>query len=76
MLCITITNCILIVVAFFIEDQSILDIFSLLDTVFLALYATECFVKMVAIGIKNYFDEGWYSISIFRNVFDLTLVIL
>lgn len=60
MLIITITNCILIVIAFFIEDIEILDIFSLLDTIFLIFYSLECLIKIIAIGIKNYFDDGWY----------------
>ncbi|CAD8055958.1 unnamed protein product [Paramecium primaurelia] len=69
MLIITISNCVLIVVAFFIEDQDILDIFNLLDTIFLILYSLECSIKIIALGIKPYFEEGW-------NIFDITLVIL
>lgn len=69
MLVVTITNCILIITAFFIEDLSVLDIFNSLDTIFLVLYSMECLVKMVAIGIREYFNEGW-------NVFDISLVIL
>ncbi|CAD8063596.1 unnamed protein product [Paramecium primaurelia] len=69
MLIITISNCILIVVAFFIEDQDILDIFNLLDTLFLIIYSIECLIKIIALGIKSYFEEGW-------NIFDITLVIL
>ncbi|CAD8079364.1 unnamed protein product [Paramecium sonneborni] len=69
MLIITITNCILIVVAFFIEDQDILDIFNILDTVFLVLYSLECLIKIIAIGVKPYFEDSW-------NIFDITLVIL
>ncbi|CAD8182723.1 unnamed protein product [Paramecium octaurelia] len=69
MLVVTITNCILIIAAFFIEDLSVLDIFNSLDTIFLVLYSMECLVKIVALGIRDYFNEGW-------NVFDISLVIL
>ncbi|CAD8091578.1 unnamed protein product [Paramecium sonneborni] len=69
MLVITISNCILIVLAFFIEDQEILDIFNIFDTVFLVLYSLECLIKIIALGIKPYFQEQW-------NIFDITLVIL
>lgn len=69
MLIVTITNCILIIAAFFIEDLAILDVFNTLDTVFLAVYTFECLIKIIAIGIRNYFDEGW-------NVFDVSLVTL
>lgn len=69
MLIITITNCILIIAAFFIEDLAILDVFNTLDTVFLAVYTLECSIKIIALGIRNYFDEGW-------NVFDISLVLL
>lgn len=62
MLIITISNCILIIIAFFIEDTEILDIFSLLDTVFLVCYSIECLIKIIAVGINNYFDDGWYII--------------
>lgn len=77
MLIITITNCILIVIAFFIEDTEILDIFSLLDTIFLIFYSLECLIKIIAVGINNYFDDGWYiKLYYYRNVFDVSLVIL
>ena len=55
MLAITITNCILIGVAFIIEEIEILDIFTLLDTVFLIFYSMECLIKIIALGIKPYF---------------------
>lgn len=55
MLIITITNCVLIVTAFIIEDSEILDIFTLLDTVFLVFYSLECIIKIIALGIKRYF---------------------
>ncbi|CAD8066114.1 unnamed protein product [Paramecium primaurelia] len=69
MLIITISNCVLIVTAFFIDDMKILDIFTLLDTVYLIFYGVECIVKIIALGIKPYFQEGW-------NIFDISLVIL
>ncbi|CAD8077769.1 unnamed protein product [Paramecium sonneborni] len=69
MLIITITNCVLIVTAFIIEDSEILDIFTLLDTVFLVFYSLECIIKIIALGIKRYFQDGW-------NIFDISLVIL
>lgn len=55
MLIITISNCVLIVTAFFIDDMKILDIFTLLDTVYLIFYGVECIVKIIALGIKPYF---------------------
>lgn len=60
MLIITISNCVLIVTAFFIDDMNILDIFTLLDTVYLIFYSLECIIKIIALGIKPYFKEGWY----------------
>lgn len=69
MLIVTITNCILIITAFFIDDLKILDVFNTLDTIFLVIYTLECAIKIIAFGIRNYFDEGW-------NVFDISLVVL
>jgi two pore calcium channel protein 1/two pore calcium channel protein 3 len=69
MLGITILNCVLIIVAFFIDDLETLAVFNTFDTVFLVIYATDILVKIIAIGIFDFFDDGW-------NVFDLSLVIL
>ncbi|CAD8119924.1 unnamed protein product [Paramecium sonneborni] len=69
MLIVTLTNCILIIIAFFIEDINVLDIFNSLDTMFLVIYSLECMIKIVALGIREFFREGW-------NVFDILLVIL
>lgn len=69
MLVITILNCILIIVAFFIDDTSVLDVFNTLDTVFLVLYGIDILIKIIALGLYDFFDDGW-------NIFDLSLVIL
>jgi len=60
MLFVTVLNCVLIIIAFFIEDEGVLNVFTTLDTVFLVFYSMECLLKIIAYGIKNFFDDGWY----------------
>lgn len=77
MLLVTVMNCVFIIIAFFIEDEYILSIFNILDTVFLVFYSLECIFKIIGLGIREFFDDGWYlKILYLRNVFDFTLVIL
>ena len=59
MIFITLINCVLILIAFFIADESTLANFDLIDNIFLGIYIFECLVKIVALGIKNYFDDSW-----------------
>ncbi|CAD8206175.1 unnamed protein product [Paramecium octaurelia] len=69
MLAITILNCALIITAFFIDDLEILSVFDIIDTVFLGIYIFECLVKMIGIGIVDFFSDGW-------NVFDVSIIFL
>ncbi|CAD8206226.1 unnamed protein product [Paramecium pentaurelia] len=69
MLVITILNCSLIITAFFIDDFEILSVFDIIDTVFLGIYIFECLIKIIGIGIVDFFNDGW-------NVFDLSIIIL
>lgn len=69
MLLVTVINCVLIIIAFFIEDEEVLNIFTTLDTVFLAFYSMECILKIIAYGIKHFFDDGWYIIIIYIGIY-------
>lgn len=60
MMIVTLINCILILTGMFIEDEEVLKIFDTLDTFFLVVYGLECIVKMIGIGLRKYFDDGWY----------------
>ena len=55
----TLLNCVLILIAFFIADENVLAVFDLIDNIFLGIYIFECLVKIIALGIKNYFDDPW-----------------
>ena len=59
MILITLMNCTLILIAFFIADEKILAIFDLMDNIFLGVYILEFVIKIVALGIKDYFDDSW-----------------
>lgn len=59
MILITLLNCTLILIAFFIADENILAIFDLIDNIFLGLYILEFIIKIIALGIKDYFDDSW-----------------
>ena len=77
MLGIVLFNCCTIITTFFIDDPDTLAVFDLLDSIFLSIFATEVVVKIIGLGIRAYFDDGWYFIlSIKRNVFDISLVVL
>lgn len=60
MLIITIVNCALIITAFFIDDFEILNVFDIIDTVILGIYIFECLIKIIGIGIVDFFNDGWY----------------
>ena len=59
MILITLLNCTLILIAFFIADEGVLAVFDLIDNIFLGLYILEFMIKIVALGIKVYFDDSW-----------------
>lgn len=69
MLGIVLFNCCTIVTAFFIDDADTLAVFDLLDLIFLSIFATEIVIKILGLGIRAYFEDGW-------NVFDISLVAL
>lgn len=76
MFSVTIINCGLIISAFFINDVEILDIMDTLNVVFLGIFIFECLIKIIALGIVDFFMDSWYSSILFRNVFDFVLIIL
>lgn len=59
MILVTLINCALILVAFFIADEGVLAVFDLVDNIFLAIYILEFLAKVVALGIKGYFGDSW-----------------
>ncbi|CAK69287.1 unnamed protein product (macronuclear) [Paramecium tetraurelia] len=69
MFLVTIVNCCLIISAFFIENLEVLAIFDTIDTVFLGIFIFECLIKIIGLGIYDFFVDGW-------NVFDITLILL
>lgn len=64
MFVVTILNCSLIIAAFFINDTDILTIFDTLDTVFLAIFIFECAIKIISLGVYDFFKDSWYKFPI------------
>lgn len=62
MFLITIINCGLIISAFFIENLDVLAIFDTIDTVFLGIFIFECLIKIIGLGIYDFFVDAWYNI--------------
>ncbi|CAD8124310.1 unnamed protein product [Paramecium sonneborni] len=69
MLLIIILNCALIIAAIFIDDLEILRILDIIDTIFLGIYIFECLIKIIGIGIVDFFYDGW-------NIFDVIIIFL
>jgi hypothetical protein len=49
-------------------DQHILNVFTILNYLFTAIFTFDVVVKMTALGVKPFFKEGF-------NIFDLFIVI-
>lgn len=69
MLGIVLFNCCTIITAFFIDDADTLAVFDLLDSIFLSIFATEIVVKIIGLGIRAYFEDGWYLFSTYIGMF-------
>lgn len=59
LLIITLSNCTMIISSFFVDDPIVLKIFDTFDVIYLVIYSLEVFLKLLALGVEDYFDDDW-----------------
>lgn len=61
---ITICNCTTVIASLFVSDSMALDAFEILDKIYLSIYIAEFLMKVIALGVEDYFDDDWYYSTI------------
>jgi len=66
---ILISNCICLIIALTIKNESTINTLFIFDEIFLYFYIAEAVLKIIGLGFEKYFEDGW-------NRFDFIMVIM